>query len=104
MRSLFQLLAGLVAIGAGVYLFSFSGGAIDLGNGQSGRSWFDVIDHGMGAYFIARGLWMLTQISAQEDVRVGINRLVELTEWEIDQAYPDEDEEEDIDAVPQPAE
>src|SRR4051812_32763292 len=100
MRSLFQLIAGLVAIGAGVYLLTFASGAINLGNGQTGRSWFDIIDHGMGAYFVARGLWMLTQISAQDDVRASLDRLVELREWEVGQKYADADADGEIAAVP----
>ena len=85
MRALFQVIAGLLAIGAGVYLLQYSGQTIDVG-GQSGRSWFDIIDHGIGIYFLGRGLWMLTQAGELADLNRGMSRLVELREWEAGQA------------------
>lgn len=90
MRYSLRALAGLIAIGAGIYLLSFSGQTIDVA-GQSGRSWFDIIDHGIGAYFIARGLWMLTQLGDIDDLKASLGRLVELREWEVNQAYGDDE-------------
>lgn len=92
MRTALQVIAGLVAIGAGVYLLGFSSGSIDIG-GQKGRSWFDIIDHGMGAYFVARGIWMLATSGLQVEIADNIGHLVELQQWEADRAYePDDDE------------
>lgn len=105
MRGVVQGIAGLIAIGAGLYLLSYGSGSINIA-GQSGRSWFDIIDHGMGAYFCARGLWMLTQIGDLTPMKDALRRLVELREWEVGRRYEeltDEDHDEPLGA-PQPAE
>ena len=44
------LIAGLVAIFAGVYLLSHTS--------ETGPSWLEVIAHGSGAFFIACGLYV----------------------------------------------
>jgi hypothetical protein len=44
------LLAGLVAIGAGIYLLAHTS--------ETGPTWLEVIAHGSGAFFIACGLYM----------------------------------------------
>lgn len=49
------VIAALVSIGAGIYLLT-SQSAIQE------TTVFDVIMHGMGAYFIARGLWMFSEL------------------------------------------
>jgi hypothetical protein len=90
MKILAQVVAGIVAIGAGIYLLQYSGGTIDLGNGATGRSWSDIIDHGIGAYFIARGMWMLSHVDDIGELREALNRLVELREWEVAQMVEDE--------------
>jgi hypothetical protein len=43
--------AGLVAVGAGIYLLSRQN--------ASGDTWLEVLAHGVGVYFIARGLFMI---------------------------------------------
>jgi hypothetical protein len=44
------LVAGLVAIGAGIYLLAHTS--------ETGPTWLEVIAHGSGAFFIACGLYM----------------------------------------------
>jgi hypothetical protein len=44
-------IAGLVAVAAGIYLLSRQN--------ASGDTWLEVIAHGVGVYFIARGLHMI---------------------------------------------
>jgi hypothetical protein len=44
-------IAGLVAVGAGIYLLSRQS--------ASGDTWLEVVAHGVGIYFIARGLFMI---------------------------------------------
>jgi hypothetical protein len=46
----FGFVAGLTAIGSGIYLLAH--------NSESGPTWLDVIAHGSGAFFIACGLYM----------------------------------------------
>jgi hypothetical protein len=45
-------LAGIVALGAGLYLIGTQSAAAN--------SIFNPLLHGMGAYFVARGLWMFS--------------------------------------------
>jgi hypothetical protein len=51
MKTTLGVIAGLVSIGAGLYLLTSSSATADT-------TVFDAIMHGMGAYFCARGLWM----------------------------------------------
>ena len=46
----FGLVAGLTAIGAGIYLLAHTS--------ETGPTWLEVIAHGSGAFFIACGLYM----------------------------------------------
>ena len=50
---LIDLAAALCAIGAGIYLLRYN--AVDT---TGGTSWFQIIGHGMGIYFIGKGLFM----------------------------------------------
>jgi hypothetical protein len=55
-------LAVIASIGAGIYLL--------LSLWSSGpTTWFDVIGHGIGVYFIAKGLWMARSLQLQLDSR-----------------------------------
>jgi hypothetical protein len=53
--SAFGVLAALVSIGAGLYL---------LGSDSASQeaTVFDALMHGIGAYCIARGLWMIASL------------------------------------------
>jgi hypothetical protein len=44
-------IAGLVAVGAGIFLLAHQN--------ESGDTWLEVLAHGVGIYFIARGLYMI---------------------------------------------
>jgi hypothetical protein len=48
---LVNLLAGLIGVGAGIYLLTQ--------RSESGPTWLEVIAHGSGAFFIACGLYMI---------------------------------------------
>jgi hypothetical protein len=52
--------AAVVSIGAGIYLLT-SESASDQ------TTVFDALMHGIGAYFIARGLWMITRMARSFD-------------------------------------
>jgi len=71
---LVEVVAALLVIGAGAYLLQ----AQSVGVVQGGESWFQVLAHGIGIYFLGRGLWMLRQVGRQEDVVDRLDRLVEL--------------------------
>lgn len=49
------VLASLISVGAGLYLLNESSAAEQA-------TVFDALMHGIGAYFIARGLWMLASL------------------------------------------
>ena len=49
------LLAAVVSIGAGIYLMTSESAA-------EGTTVFDALFDGLGAYFIARGLWMISAL------------------------------------------
>jgi hypothetical protein len=49
------VVAFLVSIGAGIFLLM-------SGSASEDTTVFDAIMHGMGAYFIARGLWMVQEL------------------------------------------
>jgi hypothetical protein len=46
-----NLLAGLIGVGAGIYLLAQYG--------ETGPTWLEVIAHGSGAFFVACGLYMM---------------------------------------------
>jgi hypothetical protein len=53
------VLAAFISIGAGLYLLT-SQSASDALTG--GSTVFDALMHGVGAYFVARGAWMLASV------------------------------------------
>ena len=52
---LFGAVAALVSIGAGIYLLMSQSAAVE-------QTVFDSMMHGIGAYFVARGLWMIREL------------------------------------------
>lgn len=75
-----DVVAALLAIGAGIYLLQSQ----SVGNLAEGESWFEVLAHGIGVYFIARGLWMLSHAGRQHDVIDRLDRLIAIEEDELD--------------------
>lgn len=73
LAQLTDVTAALFAIGAGLYLLQYN--AVSTGGGTS---WFQIIGHGMGAYFIGKGLFMgrAAYISARS-----LDHLSYLAEW-----------------------
>lgn len=69
--SILDVVIALISIGAGIYLLQFQSA------GES--SWFEVIGHGMGAYFIAKGLFMGRSLAQQTRTS---DRLAQLVEFE----------------------
>lgn len=79
---LIDVAAALLAIAAGVYLLQSNSVST-----ADGTSWFQVIAHGLGLYFIARGLFMMR--AAWFGSR-SVDHLRYLAEWA---RYDHEDEE-----------
>jgi hypothetical protein len=71
MGRLIDIAATLLSIGAGLYLLQYSS------PGQS--SWFEVIGHGMGVYFIAKGLFMARSLHLADQHAGYLAQLVELS-------------------------
>jgi hypothetical protein len=55
MRAVLGVLASLISVGAGLYLLGSESASAET-------TVFDALMHGIGAYCIARGVWMLSQI------------------------------------------
>jgi multisubunit Na+/H+ antiporter MnhC subunit len=55
--SILGVVAALISIGAGIYMLQSSSASPDT-------TVFDVLMHGIGAYCIARGVWMLHEMRA----------------------------------------
>jgi hypothetical protein len=53
---LLTIASALVCIGAGLYLLQYN--ATGSGDAAGGTSWFQIIGHGMGIYFIGKGLFV----------------------------------------------
>lgn len=80
--------AALATVLAGVYLLQQHGVPIDVG-GASGQSWFEVLAHGIGVYFIARGVWMFRHIGLEQRQVDSLERLVEIEGgWDADEERP----------------
>jgi hypothetical protein len=77
MRTILKILAGFISIGAGLYLLAHGSGSVDVG-GQSGQSWFEILAHGIGIYFLAKGVWMLSHIGEAEYLVGQVEKLVAL--------------------------
>lgn len=57
--TLVGIVAVVVSVGAGIYLLSTQSAAEEA-------TVFDALMHGMGAYFIARGAWMLHGLTTKK--------------------------------------
>lgn len=66
--------AALLSIGAGVYLLQYNADTAGLGGGTS---WFQIIGHGMGVYFIGKGVFIAraTHLAGEQAER--LRQLVE---------------------------
>lgn len=82
--------AGAICVIAGIYLLQYNA----VGDSTVGTSWFQIIGHGMGIYFIGKGLFVArsTYLEAQQ-----VDRLAQLVAFaahdQVDPADPDQDDE-----------
>jgi len=73
MRRLAAIASALISIGAGLYL---------LGTQTVGaNSILEVLAHGIGAYFVARGIFMGSSLTAQAEAAEALRELRDLTKW-----------------------
>jgi len=77
MRSALKLVAAIGSIGAGIYLLTKHSIPVTLG-GDTGQSWLEVIAHGIGVYFIAKGIWMASFMGEAEYSIEHLDRIIEL--------------------------
>jgi hypothetical protein len=82
--SILDVLAALLAVGAGVYLLSASSPAVQVG-GATGQSWLEILAHGIGVYFIAKGIWMARSLHLAAEQRAVLVKLTELVAFWRDQ-------------------
>jgi hypothetical protein len=71
------IVSALVSVGAGLYLLSANSPSVA---GVGGSSWFEVLAHGIGIYFIARGIYMAPALWMQEEQNENTRKLLELQE------------------------
>ena len=69
-----DLAASGLCVAAGVYLLSQNSLPVDLG-GQHGRSWFEVLAHGIGIYFIGKGLFVLRSTWLEAETAAALRRM-----------------------------
>jgi|RhiMethySRZTD1v2_1073278.scaffolds.fasta_scaffold1733596_2 multisubunit Na+/H+ antiporter MnhC subunit len=61
--NLLGIAAAIVSIGAGVYLLQSESASAET-------TVFDILMHGIGIYFIARGMWMAVELLGYEPVNM----------------------------------
>ena len=89
--------AVLVCIGAGVYLLS----AHTVVGVPGETSWFQILAHGIGAYFIAKGLWMARSLQLSAESRDRLNETSDFLEWLVHhEAANDPEHESEVDEAP----
>lgn len=59
---LLEAVGAIVTAAAGIYLLTKNSVAEPIAGGQS---WFEVLAHGFGIYFIGRGVWMFGRVSRE---------------------------------------
>lgn len=74
MGRLLDIASTLLCIGAGIYLLQT--------NSVGESSWFEVIGHGMGVYFIGKGLFIARSLYFAETAAKATERLVEWAEYD----------------------
>lgn len=57
------LLAGAICVGAGVWLLTQQ----SVEDPTVGTSWFEIIAHGIGVYFIGKGIFVAALLWARDD-------------------------------------
>jgi len=74
MGRLLGLAAGAICVFAGIYLLQYNA-VLDP---TTGTSWFQIIGHGMGIYFIGKGLFVARSTWLSEDQAKHLAALVKL--------------------------
>jgi hypothetical protein len=69
-------LATVISIGAGIYMLTT--------HAQASNSIFNPFLHGIGAYFVARGLWMGVAWGRRSDALELLERVVAVLEGDVD--------------------
>jgi hypothetical protein len=75
MGKILDVAASLLSVGAGLYLLQYNEVSTGIGGGTS---WFQIIGHGMGIYFIGKGIWMLRSLHLQGQIATTNRKMLEL--------------------------
>lgn len=73
-----DFVAALICIAAGVYLLQYNAVDTNALGAAAGTSWFQIIGHGMGIYFIGKGLYVGRSSYLQAETHERLKQLVEL--------------------------
>lgn len=66
--SLADGLAAVISVGAGIYLLAHGSPSATIAGQDTGQSWFEILAHGIGAYFIAKGIFMYRSSGQREQI------------------------------------
>jgi len=75
MGRLIGLASAVICVFAGIYLLQYNEVSTSIGGGTS---WFQIIGHGMGIYFIGKGLFVARSTWLAEDQAKHLAALVKL--------------------------
>jgi len=76
MGKLLDIAASLLCIGAGIYLLSHNSPPIAV-EGEAGQSWLEVLAHGIGIYFIGKGLFIARSTHLDGEAVAALRKLVQ---------------------------
>ena len=71
------IIAGAICVTAGAYLLQYN-----TTDEAAGTSWFEVIGHGMGIYFIGKGIFVAAALWRYASQQESLDRLVEIAQWQ----------------------
>jgi len=76
MGTLIDFAAAAICVFAGIYLLQYNAAGTTTLGGAGGTSWFQIIGHGMGIYFIGKGLFVARSTHLQGETRDRLTELV----------------------------
>jgi hypothetical protein len=88
MGRLIGFAAAAICVFAGIYLLQYNADTSGVGGG--GTSWFQIIGHGMGIYFIGKGLFVARSTWLEWQQADRLAQLVEFAAYEHRESHEDE--------------
>lgn len=70
-----DVVGALFCVGAGIYLLGHHSPPLTVA-GAEGQSWFEILAHGIGAYFIGKGILLFRSTYLQDRVAASLEELI----------------------------